>query len=77
MPRDDDVDLIVREHAAGALGECGHGSAGDTVRDDFAKSGIVGDGEIDGIAKRERRAAFRFGTVTAGAIFAVEQRRNR
>ena len=73
----DDVDLIVRKHAACALGECGHGRAGNTFGDDFAKRRVVGDGEIYGIAERERRATFGFGAVAAGAILVRRAGRNR
>ena len=70
---DDDVDLIVGEHATSAFGEGGHGGARDAVGDDFAESGIVGDGEIDRITERKSRATSGFGAVTARTIFLIEE----
>src|SRR5262249_5622604 len=72
-PVDDDVDLIVGEHATSAFGKGGHGGASDAVSDDFAESGIVDDGEIDRITERKSRAVFGFGTVTARTVFLIEE----
>ena len=70
---DDDVDLIVSEHAASGFGEGGHGGAGDAAGDDFAESGIVCDSEIDRIPERQGGAAFAFGAVTARTVFLIEE----
>jgi hypothetical protein len=70
---DDDVDLSIGKHATSAFGEGGHGGASDAVSDDFAESGIVGDGEINRITERKSRATFGFGAVTARAVFWIEE----
>ena len=70
---DDAVDLIIGEHAAGGFGEGGHGGAHDAVGDDFAKGGMVCDGEIDRIPERKSSATFGFRAVTAGAVFLIEE----
>ena len=67
---DDGVDLLVREHATRTLREGGHGRAGHAVGGGAANRGIVGDGEENGIAKRDRRSALAVRTVASCAVLA-------
>src|SRR5260370_10585154 len=71
-PCDQGVDLLVREHSAGALGEGGHRGAMYSIGGGAANGGIVGDREENGVAQRERRSSVSIVAVASGARLRVE-----
>ena len=70
---DDDIDLVVGQHSAGVLRERRHGGSGNSVGGYATNRGIVGDSEVNRVAKCNRSAALPIRAVTSGAVPCIEE----
>jgi len=70
---DNDMDLIVGQHAAGVLRKRRHRRSRNSVGRHAPDRGVVGDSEINWIAKSNRRAALSIRAMASGTVPRVEK----
>ena len=73
IPLHDDVDLLVGQHSARVLRKRRHGGSRNSVGGYAANGGIVGNGEINRIAKSDRGAALSIRAVASRTVPGVEK----
>jgi hypothetical protein len=70
---EDDVDLVVGQHPSGVLRKRRHACSGNSIGGYATHRGIVGNGEVNGIAKSDRDAALSIWAVASSAVGCVEE----